>query len=558
MIKKLFKRIKKESKETTEETKEKKELTLLDVENNITNKELLVFLKFAEKYDIPEIQDLLTTPSIFSNEFKTDVFLKYNNFRDEYIEHFFKEFKYYKTIQDLETEKINITYFLNLPETLKSILTQKKILMFQDMHGKKLLGIYNPTTYFDFEYDEIFFYGNSIYNYFFGAGKDFFASKKDSITIEHLLQYMETNGINDIGMDPINKNQYIITAEVNKKNVLLSERPILTETINEIFHKAMTIMGIDHTTEYPTVTGLIKLPLVGKNNIHVLRTFRMNFIKVKAGYTASIRRFMNYTEIEHLGFDGLGYTQRAQEIIQEAIKSKSGINMILGETNSGKSTLLATILNKIYKMKEKIISIENPIEIEMPYLQIDLTDTESADENFKMTKEVAQKGILRHNPNVVLMSEIRTKDEIDFFAGLGLRGHMALATLHAGSVANAIEILLKVADEGELKSIVNLFIHQELLAKRCTTCNGTGYVGNDDGICIDCNKGVSGVVPIYEIIRFKHLDKEDSLKDLKTLIKNDKCDYISKVKLIKDLNEKGMVFKEDYERVLNNNVDLSE
>ena len=452
------------------------------------------------------------------------------------------------SIEDLEKNGLDINYFLTLDTKEKEILTRKKMLLFKGKNGEIWLGFYYPSIYIDYHFDKVFFFGNNVYNYFFGKIKDLAFLDKE-MDLDSLVQYMETNGINDMGIDPINDNQYIITAEISKKNVLLTKRPLLKDTIYSIFRNAMNRMNIDFTTEFPTTTGLLKVDLVGRSGIHVKRTFRINFIKVKMGYTASIRRFMNYEEVAHLGLKGLNYTDKAIELIEEAINDKGGINVILGETNSGKSTLLAAILNKIYLKQEKIISIENPIEIEMPYLQIDLSDTETADEKFKMTKEKAQKGILRHNPNVVLMSEIRTHDEIDFFAGLGLRGHMAFATLHAGSIEDAIHILLKVADEDEIRSILNLFVHQELLAKKCQHCDGKGYVKGVE--CEKCKgEGRNGVLPIYDIVKFEKLTKDDNLKDIDSIVAKGKAKRITKAELAKEYYDKNLIFEDDYRRLI--------
>jgi Tfp pilus assembly pilus retraction ATPase PilT len=429
------------------------------------------------------------------------------------------------------------------------------MILIKGKNNKKYLGVFMPNINLDLLFDEIIIIVNSIYNYFYGKGKDiaFLESNHGDLTLDDFLQYMESNSINDASIDPINENQFNITVEISKQNILLTPRPIVATIIKDIYNKAMIEMNKDHTTEVPISTGLMKKNLINIHNQNVKRTFRFNFIKIKSGLSLSIRRFMNYDEIQSLGLKGLGYAKEAIEIIESTIHDKTGVSVILGETNSGKSTLLSAILNKIYLEQSKIISIENPVEIEMPYLQIDLTDTETADEKFKMTKELAQKGILRHNPNVVLMSEIRSKDEIEFFAGLGLRGHMALATLHAGSIANAIEILLKVADESEIRSILNLFIHQELVAKKCDKCNGSGvYKGAS---CPKCKSvGSSGMIPIYEICKFSKLNAKDSLKDLESLIKNGKVRYLSKTTYAKKLYAENKIHQKDYERIMNNNL----
>lgn len=523
---------------------------------NQSKKEIIIegefglFKKIATSLDIPEAVSLEV--SSYNHKNKKDILLKYNKFHKKFMSKFCKTLPYYEKIEDLEKDGYDINSHLMQIESIKTKLEEKNHILVNNKNGKRALGIFIPDVSIDVDFDEIFIIGNSIYNYFYGKGKDLnLFSNNHQLTLNDILQMMESNGINDVGIDPINDFQFQITAEIAKQNVLLTQRPIVKDIILDIYNQSMIEMKKDHTTEMPTMTGLLKKDLIDKTGVHTLRTFRFNFIKIKNGLTLSIRRFMNYDEIDKLGLEGLNYLKEARALINEAIKEHRGANLILGETNSGKSTLLSAILNQIYKSKSKIISIENPIEILMPYLQIDLTDTETADEQFKMTKEIAQKAILRHNPNVVLMGEIRTKDEIEFYAGLGLRGHMAFATLHAGSVENAIEILLKIIDQSELRNILNLFVHQELIACKCKVCNGTGQI-NDKSCKVCDGVGSSGVIPIYEIVKFNHLNISDNVRDLNNLVKSEnKVKYISKQQVIEELYEKGMVHEEDYLRVMN-------
>jgi Tfp pilus assembly pilus retraction ATPase PilT len=519
------------------------------IENPQTNNtEYNVFINIGSSLDIPELSSI--TLNTYNQENKKDIFLKYNKFHKKFMASYCSFLKYYNTIEELEKDGYDINSHLMQVEKIKSKLEEKNQILINHKEGKRVLGVFLPDISVDIEFDEMIVIGNSIYNYFYGKGKDLnLFSNNHHLTLNDILQMMETNTINDVGIDPINDSQFLITAEVAKQNILLTKRPVVKDVILDIYNESMIEMGKDHTTEVPTMTGLLKKDLIDKKGNHVLRTFRFNFIKIKNGLTLSIRRFMNYDEIDKLGLDGLGYISQAQDIINRAIKEKRGINLIIGETNSGKSTLLSAILNKIYKSKMKIISIENPIEILMPYLQIDLTDTETADKQFKMTKEIAQKAILRHNPNVVLMNEIRTKDEIDFYAGLGLRGHMSFATLHAGSIENAIEILLKIVDESELRNILNLIMFQELIASKCKVCDGTGHI--KDKPCKNCDGvGSDTVVPVYEIAKFNHLDINDNLRDIDTLIKQKKIVYLSKHHAIEELNSKNVVHNEDYARIM--------
>lgn len=509
------------------------------------------FIKLGRELSIPEINGIKNETD---KEQVIDIFLKYSDFHFKYMNESCKGFKYFNRVAELEEVGYDIHSFLQLSEDLKSKLIESNAILIRNSKtGNMDLGIYLPDINIDIKFDNIFIIDNSIYNYFYRKNNNLSFLKSSSLTLKDLLQYMESSDINDIGIDPINSFQFNISAEIAKENVLLSTKPILKDVILDLYNQAMLDMGKDHTTEVPFMTGLIKMNLLDLDSHYIDRTFRLNFIKIKNGLTLSIRRFKNYKEIDNLGLDGLSYSKEMIQAINSASEDKSGICLIAGETNSGKSTLLSTILNRLYKEKEKVISIENPIEMIMPYLQIDLTDTDTADEKHKMTKEDAQTAILRHNPDVVLISEIRSKDEINFFAGMGLRGHMAFATIHAGSIENMIEILLKAVDESELRDILNLFIHQELLAKKCKRCDGVGSFFRDDNKEIECSycrgSGASGVIPIYEAMKFNNLEAEDSLRDLKGLIKKGKVEYVSKRVVIQKLYDDGFIFEKDYIRI---------
>ena len=192
-------------------------------------------------------------------------------------------------------------------------------------------------------------------------------------------------------------------------------------------------------------------------------------------------------------------------------------------------------------------------------LQLDLTSTETADTKFKMTYDLALNGSLRHNPHVLSVGEIRSAEEIRFFMGLALRGHMAFTTFHTGDPVEAIDMLLKHVSENELRNVLNLFIHQELLPKVCYECNGVGekisvVKGVENRVrCSNClGSGSKGVVPVYEILKFKKLSPTDDLRNLKKLLEEDKIIYLSKHEVVEDLYDKGVIHKDDYERILIN------
>lgn len=372
---------------------------------------------------------------------------------------------------------------------------------------------------------------------------------------------MEANDISDLHFQLADEYSYYFTARFGQELVRITDRPILKANVDKLYNQALIKIGKDNLSSPPEVSGLIKQKLIGKDGHMIERTFRFHSMyDHKGGYqgrAVSIRRLMNYEEIDKLGLEGLNYTKQAIKLIQKASNSTHGVVFITGKTNSGKSTLLYSILNSIYKQGRRIKSIEAPIEIVAPYSQVDLTATENADEKYKMTREIAVAALLRQDPDVVLISEVRTKGEVDDFVELGLKGHLAYTTMHTGSVEETISRALKsVEEESDLQQTINLIVSQELIRRKCPICKGKKKINGIE--CANCQGlGVKGVLPIYEIAYFHHLETGvDNIRDIKSLIKKGKVEYISKKDIIKNYYEKDWVLESDYQRVLENEADL--
>lgn len=93
-------------------------------------------------------------------------------------------------------------------------------------------------------------------------------------------------------------------------------------------------------------------------------------------------------------------------------------------------------------------------------------------------------------------------------------------------------------------------VQQELIACKCQNCDGTGI--EKEKKCPKCDGiGSSGVLPIYEIVKFDKLDIEDEILDLKSLLKKGKMRYLSKHTVVQKFYNDGLVHQEDYERIIN-------
>jgi competence protein ComGA len=143
--------------------------------------------------------------------------------------------------------------------------------------------------------------------------------------------------------------------------------------------------------------------------------------------------------------------------IQECLHTRSGLIMIAGATGSGKTTTLYTLLNQV--QSRKIVTIEDPIEVHYPFLtQIQINPRQN------LTFESAIKQVLRHDPDIIVIGEIR--DEIEAKAALrsALTGHLVLSTIHARSAEQTIDRLTNLGlDRQEILNNLVLIIHQELI-----------------------------------------------------------------------------------------------
>lgn len=160
----------------------------------------------------------------------------------------------------------------------------------------------------------------------------------------------------------------------------------------------------------------------------------------------------------------LGFSQRVVEAIREAIRKPNGLILNTGPTGSGKTTTLYAILNILNKPDRKIITIEDPVEYKLPgAVQISV----SKDVSFAN----GLRSILRHDPDVIMVGEIRDRETAEIAVQASLTGHLVLSTLHTNNAAGAFVRLLDLGIKPFLLAgNVNLVIAQRLVRHICPYC----------------------------------------------------------------------------------------
>lgn len=167
-----------------------------------------------------------------------------------------------------------------------------------------------------------------------------------------------------------------------------------------------------------------------------------------------------------LSLDQLGLTGHNAEVVEQIIKQPNGLILNTGPTGSGKTTTLYAILDKINSPDKKIITIEDPVE----YKLAGITQSQvNPDEDYTFANGL--RAILRQDPDVILVGEIRDGDTANIAINAALTGHLVLSTLHTNDAAGAIPRLadLGLKPEYFIEAILAV-IAQRLVRKICPEC----------------------------------------------------------------------------------------
>jgi len=214
----------------------------------------------------------------------------------------------------------------------------------------------------------------------------------------------------------------------------------------------------------------------------------------------------------HLLFnlEDLGFSPQEREAMDILMKKPHGIVFITGPTGSGKTTTLYACLSRLNKEGVKIITIEDPIEYELSgVMQIQIKP------EIGMTFANALRSILRHDPDIMMVGEVRDLETAELAIRTALTGHLIFSTLHTNDACSGATRLLDIGIEPYLAaSSINAFISQRLVRLICPACK-TEVSSNKEGLpeefrkltifygkgCDQCNSiGYKGRTAIYEIM----------------------------------------------------------
>ncbi len=187
---------------------------------------------------------------------------------------------------------------------------------------------------------------------------------------------------------------------------------------------------------------------------------------ISGGYGETIVIRVLSSQAAALKMEDLGIRPYTLEPLKKSMKKTKGVIITTGPTGSGKTTTLYSVLNQLNKPDVKIITVEDPIEYHLEGIiqtQIDV------DEGY--TFSVAMRSLLRQNPNIMMIGEIRDHETAEIVIEAATSGHLVLTTIHANSAAGAIARFVGLGiDRSMLASSMECSIGQRLVRRLCPYC----------------------------------------------------------------------------------------
>jgi len=263
-------------------------------------------------------------------------------------------------------------------------------------------------------------------------------------------------GASDIHFDPYNN---FMKVRIRIDGTLRDYTEIPNTVKKNLITRIKIISGMNITESRLPQDGAIKATLKDIN-----LDLRVSVIPTSTGEKVVIRILdysMSLSGLEHLGFSETNYLK-----VLKMISVPNGIILVTGATGSGKSTTVYSIIQRLNREDTNIITVEDPIEMDIEGINQIQTNSEIG-----LSFAAALRSILRQDPNVIMVGEIRDTETAKIAVRASITGHIVLSTVHTNNSLNTIERLLDMEVERYLlASALTGIISQKLARRLCPNC----------------------------------------------------------------------------------------
>jgi type IV pilus assembly protein PilB len=270
-------------------------------------------------------------------------------------------------------------------------------------------------------------------------------------TVNLIIEYAIKNNASDIHIEPRNK---YVAIRYRIDGVLKEANRLPRRTLNALVSRIKILSSLKIDERRVPQDGRFKITINGQ-----VFAFRVSTLPITEGEKVAMRVLDESTEPSAL--EKLGFWGRALDNINEAIIQPHGMILVTGPTGSGKSTTLHSVLHILNKPEVNISTIEDPVEYKLEGVnQTQVNPTAG------MTFAAGLRSLLRQDPNIIMVGEIRDKETAGLAVQAALTGHLVFSTLHTNNAATSLPRLLDMGIEPFLiASVVRVVIGQRLV--RC-------------------------------------------------------------------------------------------
>lgn len=270
-------------------------------------------------------------------------------------------------------------------------------------------------------------------------------------TVNLLLEYAIRSSASDIHIEP--REEYI-QVRYRIDGVLKEVNQLPKSIANALVSRIKILANLKIDERRVPQDGRFKIKLGGRQF-----AFRVSTLPITDGEKI-VMRILNESN-EAMPLDKLGYWGRSLEIINQALTEPNGMILVTGPTGSGKSTSLFSVLSRLNTPDVNISTIEDPVEYKIPGVNQTQTNVKAG-----MTFASGLRALLRQDPNIIMVGEIRDGETANLGVQAALTGHLVFSTLHTNNAATCLPRLLDMGIEPFLiASTVKAVVGQRLVRR---------------------------------------------------------------------------------------------
>jgi len=356
-----------------------------------------------------------------------------------------------------------------------------------------------------------------------GAAKDAAgpATEKGVIeTVELLLQEAQSRGASDIHLEPEEK---VLRVRYRVDGMMQEAKTFPKDLESSVIARVKIMAKIDITESRLPQDGHLRFNYGG----HAVDV-RVSTLPTVHGEKIVLRLLDSSRGVKKLL--ALGLSDRVLESFTAAIKAPNGMVLVTGPTGSGKTTTLYAAIAELNKPELNIVTLEDPVEYRLEHVnQVEIFT------RIGLTFAAGLRSVLRQDPNIILVGEIRDRETVDVAVQAAITGHLVFSTLHTNDAASTIHRLMNMnAEPFLLAAALRGIMAQRLLRQLCVKCRRPHQVTTDErralGVasawvestmeaagCSDCfQTGYAGRFAIHEWLPVTRAVREQILKSAST------------------------------------------